>query len=451
MNEFSRLLSSILESWPNKIVISFLLLSVFCFVFCFCRRAIFLWWKLHCAIKNIKKIAVDSNGGNLIDLNSIAIKAMTTESLRNQWNEYKQTLHPQKKIDEAGQEQVVCWRATSMAETFFSEQVLVDTPLKTEFYKHLPGILTGLGIIGTFSGLIQGLTHFEVSNDPEAVREGLRNLIQGVGHAFFISASAIAMAMILTWIEKSLITARYRQVEMFCQLIDRFFNAGAGEEYLARLVQASETSATQSMHLKDSLVGDLKQILSEVTAQQVHASTQNSQQMSQDLAKAFTETLRLPMERISTAVDRVTSNQGEAVNQMLTDVLANFSAQMQDMFGGQFRGMTDLLGQTNSAMLGTVAKFDQLAENMRDAGQGAASAMAEKLREAIIAMETRQGAMTQQMQKFVEQMRVSSQDSQNEATQKMQTIMTALGDKVSLLISQLDVQSKQSAGSCRDF
>ena len=34
---------------------------------------------------------------------------------------------------------------------------MVDAPLRTEFYKHLPGILTGLGIIGTFSGLIIGL------------------------------------------------------------------------------------------------------------------------------------------------------------------------------------------------------------------------------------------------------------------------------------------------------
>lgn len=334
-----------------------------------------------------------------------------------------------------------------MAEAFFTEQALVDTPLKTEFYKHLPGILTGLGIIGTFSGLIQGLTHFDVSTNPEAVRISLRNLILGVGHAFYVSATAIGLAMVLTWIEKSLVTACYQQVEELCQIIDSFFNAGAGEEYLARLVQASETSATQAMQLKDSLVTDLKQILSEITAQQVQASTQNSQQLSQNLAQAFTDTMRMPLERISDAVGRVSTNQGDAVNTLLTDVLVNFSTQMQDMFGGQLRGMTDLLGQTNNAMLGTVAKFDQLAANMQYAGQGAADAIAEKLREAIVAMEIRQGAMTQQMQDFVEQMRATSRDSQTEAAQKMQNIMTELGDKVSLMVAQLDTQAKLSAGS----
>ncbi|MBU4043245.1 MAG: anti-phage defense ZorAB system ZorA [Proteobacteria bacterium] len=437
----------LLESVPNRIVISFIALFILMFFFQFVIPAIFLGRKLGSAIKHLNKIQAATNGSDLVDLEPIVTQAMTTKSLKHLWSEYTETLHPQKSIDESGQERVICWRATTMAEAFFTEQVLVDTPLKTEFYKHLPGILTGLGIIGTFAGLINGLTQFEVSNNPDAVRACLRNLIQGVGHAFWISASAIGLAMFLTWVEKTLVTFHYRQVEDLCQIIDSFFKAGAGEEYLARLVHASETSATQSMQLKDSLVTDLKQILSDITAQQVQASTKNTQQMSQDLAQAITDTMRLPMERISVAVDRASSNQGEGVNKMLTDVLVNFSAQMQDMFGGQLRGMTDLLGQTNSAMLGTVAKFDELAANMQNAGQGAADAMAEKLHEAIVAMETRQRAMTQQMQDFVEQMRATSRDSQSESAQRMQSIMTELGDKVSLMVAQLDTQTKLSAGS----
>jgi hypothetical protein len=53
---------------------------------------------------------------------------------------------------------------------FFSEHALVVTPLKTEFYKHLPGILTGIGIIGTFLGLIMGLSSFDISDPEQAQR-----------------------------------------------------------------------------------------------------------------------------------------------------------------------------------------------------------------------------------------------------------------------------------------
>jgi hypothetical protein len=87
----------------------------------------------------------------------------------------------------------VRWRSTTLAETFFTEQALIDTPLKTEFYKHLPGILTGLGIIGTFSGLIVGLIRFEVSGDADKVRSSLNGLIQSVGYSFIVSAAAITL------------------------------------------------------------------------------------------------------------------------------------------------------------------------------------------------------------------------------------------------------------------
>ena len=116
------------------------------------------------------------------------------------WAEYAETLHPQAGT---GDERTTRWRATTLAETFFTEQALVDSPLKTEFYKHLPGILTGLGIIGTFTGLIIGLIHFDVSLDPTQAQSQLRNLINSVGHAFFVSAVAISLAMLFTWIEKS--------------------------------------------------------------------------------------------------------------------------------------------------------------------------------------------------------------------------------------------------------
>ncbi|KVL17931.1 hypothetical protein WS95_18650 [Burkholderia sp. MSMB1826] len=63
-----------------------------------------------------------------------------------------------------------CWRSTALAETFFTDQAIVDSRLKTDFFKHLPGVLTGLGIIGTFLGLIKGLVHFDVSVDPAAAQ-----------------------------------------------------------------------------------------------------------------------------------------------------------------------------------------------------------------------------------------------------------------------------------------
>ena len=135
----------------------------------------------------------------------------------------------------------------------------MDLPLQTDFYKHVPGILTGLGIIGTFSGLIMGLIHFDVSN-PETTQTQLSLLVQTVGQAFFVSAAAIALAMLFTWIEKSLLTARYAQVETLQHLIDSLFDASSGESYLERLVAAAEAQAAASHEMLKELRSTLHKL-----------------------------------------------------------------------------------------------------------------------------------------------------------------------------------------------
>ncbi len=387
------------------------------------------------------------NDGNIIELVEIESKAMSGPALSHLWCEYAKTLHPQKEDGDHGQSRIVRWRATALADTFFSEQAVVDARLKTEFFKHVPGILTGLGIIGTFTGLIIGLGRFEVPKDLTKVQEQLGQLIDSVGHAFYVSAAAIALAMLFTWIEKSLVAARYRQVEFLRELVDSMFKGGAGEEYLERLVAAAETSATQAAHIKNALVADLKEILTTLTTQQIAAQAQHTGQMSADVGKAISESLGPPMEAISKAVQGVSANQGEAVNKMLTDVLATFSAQMRDMFGGQMQGMSDLLRETSESMKSTALQFGQLAANMDAAGTNTVDAMGEKLGKALDGMEARQQAMNAQMAAFVDQIRALVGESQSESSRKLQEVLTGVGDQVAGVVAELRRQAEASAES----
>ena len=60
-----------------------------------------------------------------------------------------------------GQIPIVEYRSSMPAEMMFTKESLVDAPLFDDFWRHLPGILTGLGIIGTFAGLLHGLDSFK--------------------------------------------------------------------------------------------------------------------------------------------------------------------------------------------------------------------------------------------------------------------------------------------------
>ena len=436
----------LVEYWHIAIVAVLLLLISAGFFTRFVFPALRLSRELDSAIAALKDIRSRING-NVVELGEIESKAMSGPALSHLWSEYAKTLHPQREDGENGQSRIVRWRATSLADTFFSEQAVVDTRLKTEYYKHLPGILTGLGIIGTFTGLIIGLGRFKVPKDLTKVQEQLGQLIDSVGHAFYVSAAAIALAMLFTWIEKSLVAARYRQVELLRELVDSMFKGGAGEEYLERLVAAAETSATQAAHIKNALVADLKEILTTLANQQIAAQAQHTGQMSVDVGKAISESLGPPMDAISKAVQGVSANQGEAVNKMLTDVLATFSAQMRDMFGGQMQGMSDLLRETSESMRATALQFGQLAANMDAAGTNTVDAMGEKLGNALDGMEARQQAMNAQMAAFVDQIRALVGESQSESSRKLQEVLTSVGDQVAGVVAELRRQAEASAES----
>lgn len=435
-----------IEYWHMAIVAALLLLIAIGFLVKFVVPALRLSRELDSSIAALLDIRARLDG-NVVELGEIESKAMAAPGLAHLWSEYAKTLHPQREDGDNGQSRIVRWRATALADTFFSEQAVVDLRLKTEYYKHLPGILTGLGIIGTFLGLIIGLRKFKIPAEIKDVQIPLEQLIQSVGHAFYVSAAAIMLAMLFTWVEKSLVAARYRQVEALRELVDSMFKGGAGEEYLERLVAAAETSATQAAHIKNALVADLKEILTTLATQQIEAQAQHTGQMSADVGKAISEALGPPMDAITKAVQGVGANQGEAVNKMLTDVLASFSAQMRDMFGGQMQGMSDLLRETSESMKATALQFGQLAANMDAAGTNTVDAMGEKLGKALDGMEARQQAMNAQMAAFVEQIRALVGESQTESSRKLQEVLTSVGDQVAGVVAELRRQAEASAES----
>ena len=395
---------------------------------------------------------------------------MTTPTLAHLWREYAQTLHRQQ--DKQG----VRWRATAMAEAFFTEQALVDTPLKTEFYKHLPGILTGIGIIGTFSGLILGLTHFEISANTEVVRESLRGLVQGVGHAFAVSASAIALAMLFTWIEKSLVTARYRQVATLVQRIDSLFDAGAGEEYLARLVRAAEASAAQGRESNTALVGELRQALQEVLASQQQAAAQQQQQLVQALSSQLDQlgqrfgaqvdaslqqhlvpAIQAPLQELTATLQQQGQGQqamlanalegslNQGMQQALAGFTQNFAEQLDSRLDSNFGNLQTALQASADAMqtaaIGLQQAIGNLAANSRDSG----ALMQEQMQQALAQLTAQQQSTTNELRAFLGQ--VGRELRQSADSQQQQ--QGRFTDQAGALVGELATQVRTLAQEVR--
>lgn len=380
------------------------------------------------------------------------------------WNEYRETLDLQyKELD--GQRVLDAARATVPAEVYFSSQAVVDGHLRNELFKHFPGIFTGLGIIGTFSGLITGLRNFKVSDDPTTVRGSLEGLMNLVGHAFYVSASAILIAMVVTFLSGLLLAALYRATESIAQAIDERFDAGSGAEYLSRIASASESSATQVSILKDALVGDLKSILQELADaqmqaahdqqarlveqlnaaadRQVAAARQNNESLGEEIARSFRTSLQEPMQAIAETVKAASGDQSANAARMLQDVMAGFSEKLNELFGGQIGGLNELNQQTARSVADAVEVLKRLVSSMEEAGTRSADAMADRMAQAIEKMEARQESINAQTAAFVEQIRKLVESSQSETQNKLQETLTAIGTQLREMLGSLSASQAE--------
>ncbi|MGN7612230.1 hypothetical protein ACQZV8_09120 [Magnetococcales bacterium HHB-1] len=162
----------------------------------------------------------------------------------NLWYEFARTLHLQI-ISEDGKTRN-SYRVTESAENFFSERALVDTPMRVEFFRHLPGIMTGAGIVSTFAGILMGLNDFNPTVMPEEVTQQLKNLFIGVSTAFIASFYAIFSSILVTALEKISLHLRYSQIDRLHSLIHTLFGTGAESEYLANMANTLSPSKDQT-------------------------------------------------------------------------------------------------------------------------------------------------------------------------------------------------------------
>ena len=147
------------------------------------------------------------------------------------------------------------------------------------------------------------------------------------------SALAIGTAMIITWREKSWLRQCYEQLETLTTEIDKLFETdSSGEEYLAKLLKSSQANETNARQLKDSLVNDLKVMMTNLveenkknqiafTAQLSESYAKSSQDMAIQIGQSITDTLQAPLDKIASSVQQVSGDQGSAVQELMTDVL----------------------------------------------------------------------------------------------------------------------------------
>lgn len=399
------------------------------------------------AIESLNKIQKTYN----FDKNSLNSIFLNNNNLQHAWESYKKSLHDVKEeVD--GEFRVVASRSTVSSEVFFSELAIVDTPLKVDFYKHIPGIVTGVGIIATFIGLLFGLLAFDPAGEPAKVQSSLGLLLAGVGEAFMASGLAIFIAMLITWKEKYWLRQCHENLETLITVIDLKFDPDeTGEEYLYQLLKSSQANETNARQLKDSLVNDLKTMMTNLidenkknqlvfATQLTESYSKTSKDMADQIGQSISDNLQAPLEKIASSVQQVSGDQGYAVQSLMTDVLTAFMTKLESTFGAQMSGMSEMMNHSVSAMKEMQLGFSQLITDMKINSESSTKNLEIQMANMIEDIQLKQNVMSDQMHTMVANLTQGAEkigEQGNHAIQEMNILVADLIQNLSQNISNV--------------
>lgn len=414
-------------------------------------RGASLWFQLHQLSRRLKALGNEPRP----TLRAKLDEAFRRTRCQHAWSEYSETLHDQYDT-EAGEHRVRDVRATVPAEGFLNPEAIIDSRLGAEFFRHLPGIFTGLGIIGTFYGLIRGLMAFDPGVDAEKLKLSLGGLFANVMDAFMFSMTAIAMAMLVTLIEKLIYASCVKWLGQVANDLDSLFRSGLGEEYLSDLVHASQDNATQTRQLKESLVADLKELLVGLTERQITAT----REMSNELGQQIEGSLRAPLAAIAETVRATSGQQASAASATLESLMRAFIDRMQETVGGQLSGLGEMLRASTQSMGQVEATLRSLVTDMRQTSEESTTGLRQAMQSLMEQMTTHQQQQAEQsaagmngllarMEGAFDHIAQHERDLREQSAQSIKALLESIGSRVSQLTEANQQTQAQGAELAR--
>jgi hypothetical protein len=284
----------------------------------------------------------------------------TFAGIGHAWSEFRECL-----IVPGGEEleNGVSIRNTLDPAHYFNRESVVSSRMNLRYYDSVPGLLTGLGILGTFIGLAAGIALAQVGlldNEPDEVLKALRQLLDGASLAFVTSIAGLITSMVFVIIERSGVSQIERSLTSWNHELDRSLKRTTPEKVavlqLDELKRQAGELKTFKTELKEVTGLQLKE-LQEQTGELKTFNTELVISISSALEEKVAGKLGPALERIAVATEALRNQQATATEDMLNQIVQQFGQTMSGAAGQEFeaistslRGLDEMLQQTVTSM-----------------------------------------------------------------------------------------------------
>jgi hypothetical protein len=232
--------------------------------------------------------------------------------------------------------------------------------------------------------------------------------------------------------------------------IDGLYASGAREDYLARLVQASEAGNAQIAQLKEALGVDLCATLGKLAQQQTASHEGAMQALGQRMMDAIAATLALPLQRIGDAMQHTSKGNAEQLAALL-DALSNaVMIRLEQAFGGQLLGLHEHMQASTQTMAAVQASLQGLLDNVARVSAQASDAQ----QQSRLAMDGAVGKMLAEVVTTIDALATARSDAIKDEQARSERLslraselLGGLASQVNTLLGAAADQGRQTQGS----
>lgn len=341
-------------------------------------------------------------------------------------------------------------------EDYINDDTVTHGPGNATLAELIPNLLTSLGILGTFIGMVRGLGGLDFSNS-DAIIEGIPVLLSGMQFAFGTSVAGVSCSIIFNIINRSLQGSSYRAIDDFVEC----FTSLAMQRPLDNDVQL----ICQNQDSNHMLSG-----LTEVLPGQLSSAMESSVSRAMSpVAKAMDNFLVGATRAQVDGVGRIVGNFVQQMNMSLSDQFLQLGRTMTEINQNQQLTM-EHIHQSMAAANAIVADVQQLHAVSTDiirhfegyvAELGESRRRDEGFEQSAASLLDKMQQMNAEQLKLLQQVTashgslmgsISSFAQENEkALSRMQHNTTVAGDHLDKVAASMSTAGRELSQSCQGF
>ena len=236
--------------------------------------------------------------------------------LSHAWREFRETLILPNAGERGGGGVIIS--NSSRPHVFFNPSSL---RMNFAFVRHIPNIFVGLGLLGTFLGLIAALTaalgSFDQGAGPNGAQDAILKLLITASAKFYVSAAALAVSIVLTVVVRACSSMLARQISNFNNLLEERLLFATAESIAG---QQLEVLKEQSLQLR-TFNTDLAMTIGRSIREAVSESNGLLVKQLEGIAATFSRLVEASRQGAGEAISRVVDNTVTSILQETTTAI----------------------------------------------------------------------------------------------------------------------------------